>query len=111
MKNKLSGLLIAGYFGLALILVLLAGLMPSERGQVAVLQFPWSNQSAVETVARAGGQIHSASARGYVAVTQSENKGFVLRLYQEGAGLVISANAAAACVRLIETVKRTDSNG
>jgi len=109
-KIKLSGLLIAGYFGLALILVLLAGLMPSERGRVAVLQFPWSDQSAVETVARAGGQIHSASASGYIAITQSENEGFVWHLYQEGAGVVISASAAAACVRLIETVKRTDAN-
>lgn len=107
-SRKRTHLWVAGYFVVAGVMVVLAPLFPPQSGQLAVIQGPWNAVPAEAVIARAGGNILSSAGNGRVAITQSTDREFIRRLYDEGAGFVVSAIAAQACIRLIGIAGKTD---
>ncbi|MBO6754826.1 MAG: hypothetical protein JJ902_00735 [Roseibium sp.] len=86
-----------------------ASLHPAEGGRVAVFAAPWSDRTAVEVIAAAGGPILTTDARGWIAVSESPDSDFVQHLYGSGAGFVASALVAAACMSLGWMSKGTEN--
>jgi len=91
---------ISCYFIAVCLLMIVAVLQPVSSGRVAVFAPPWSDRSAVEIIAAAGGRIVSTSESGMIAMSEADHSGFVPSLYANGAIFVGSAVAIAACLNL-----------
>jgi len=93
-------LAIAGVFALcAGLLPAGLALAPKAGAPVAVVAPPWATDGeAVRIVAAADGVVVSATRRGGIAVATSDAAGFIGRLYQSGATVVIDAAALSACL-------------
>ncbi|GGB45525.1 hypothetical protein GCM10011316_16980 [Roseibium aquae] len=91
---------VGGYFVAVCLLMIVAILQPVSSGRVAVFAAPWSDRSAVEIIAAAGGSIVSTSESGMIAMSEADHSGFVSSLYANGAIFVGSAVAIAACLNL-----------
>ncbi len=71
---------------------------PRDGRAVAVIAWSSENGGAAAIAARADGTLHSASSGNRVVIASAETPGFVARLYAAGAGLVVDAALATACL-------------
>lgn len=71
---------------------------PRDGRAVAVIAWSAENGGAAAIAARADGTLHSASSGNRVVIASAESPGFVARLYAAGAGLVVDAAMAQACL-------------
>ena len=78
--------------------VLGAMAFPSSN-RVVVFVSPWSSNDAVlNVINKANGEIVNTAKKDWIAIGQSKETGFIFRLYQSGALLVLSADFATACL-------------
>lgn len=96
-RFQISRVFVIGYFLLACMIFIIAGLQPGKEGKVAVFSTPWSDPAAV-VIARAGGRIVSAGMSDWIAVGEMKPDGVVSDLYRNGAFFVASSIVASACL-------------
>lgn len=81
-----------------LVMPLVFAAAPRDGHAVAVITFSAQDGGAAAIAARANGILHSASPGNRIVIASAEAPGFVSRLYAAGAGLVIDAALATACL-------------